>query len=128
MRLAIAALLAAVGLSGCAGMQQAAAEDTAKRAQIEQTRPTCDGQQDCAAKWEAAQLWVIKHAGMKLQTVTTVLIQTFNSADYGLAMTVTKEPLGGGRYTIVAHATGLEPVDAVLAFNADIAAVSSDTP
>ena len=126
---AAAALAAAFTLSGCAAqMREAAADDAARRARIEETRPTCDGEKDCFAKWEAAQLWVVKHAGMKLQTTTSVLIETYNSTG-DLAMSVTKEPLGGGKYRIVAHATcanvfacSQAPVDAILNFNHDIAA------
>lgn len=68
--------------------------------------PTCDGAADCAAKWEAAQLYVVKHAGMKIQNVTSVLIETFNPPQYGtdLAMRVTKEPMGGGSYRLVIDA------------------------
>lgn len=124
----LAAVAVSVALSSCAAqMQQIAADDAARRAQIESTRPTCEGEKDCGAKWEAAQLWVVKHADMKLQTTTSVLIETYNSTG-GLAMSVTKEPQGSGKYRIVAHATcqtvfvcSTQPIDAVLAFNRYVA-------
>ena len=61
---------------------------------------TCDT--NCTTAWERAQLWIAKHARWKIQTATDVLIQTYNppeqDASYGLI--ATKEPVGGGRYTI----------------------------
>lgn len=68
--------------------------------------PTCAGPADCSAKWDAAQLYVVKHSQMKIQTVTNVLIETFNPPPYGteLAMRVTKEPVGNGTYRLVLEA------------------------
>lgn len=68
--------------------------------------PTCDGEADCKAKWDAAQLFVVKNAEMKIQIATNVLIETYNSTEYGteIAMRVTKEPLGGGRFRLEATA------------------------
>lgn len=76
-----------------------------KKAHFEATIPVCFGQEDCQAKWEAAQLWVIHNAGYKIQTVTDVLIQTFSPGPYDArnAARVTKEPLGGGKYRIVVY-------------------------
>lgn len=66
--------------------------------------PVCEGVEDCSAKWDAAQLFVIKHADMKIQTVTNVLIETYNPprSSVDIAMRVIKEPLGSGRYKLVA--------------------------
>jgi hypothetical protein len=94
------------------------------------TTPTCHGDQDCALKWEAAQLWVIKNAGYKIQTVTSVLIATHNPIrSYPrLAAQVTKEPLGGGRHKIVARlwcdnimGCRPDPTAAVVDFNRTVA-------
>ncbi len=76
-----------------------------KKELVESTIPVCDGPADCKAKWEAAQIWVIHHAGWNVQTVTEVLIETFNPAPNSplLAARVTKEPLGGGRYKFMIH-------------------------
>jgi len=74
-------------------------------AQFRNTIPTCDGDADCKAKWEAAQLWVVHNAGFKIQTATDVLIETYNptGGSPSLAARVTKEPLGGGRYKLVVY-------------------------
>ena len=64
--------------------------------------PICESAEDCAAKWEAAQLWIVKNAGYKLQIVTDVLLETYGSRDMSLAVRVTKEPIGGGKYKLVA--------------------------
>lgn len=120
-RLPFLVLCSAV-LTACAS----SADYTARMQEIERTTPVCAGDADCTSKWEAAQLWVAKNAGMKIQTVTSVLIQTYNSTDSStrLAATVTKEPLGGGRYKIVANLRcdniyGCRPdrLDATIQFN-----------
>ena len=69
------------------------------------TIPVCDLKLDCTAKWEAAQLWVAKNAGYKIQTATNVIIETFNPTrdDTYLAAKITKEPIGSGKYKIVAN-------------------------
>jgi hypothetical protein len=60
---------------------------------------TCDT--NCKAVWERAQYWVATHAGMKIQTVTDVLIQTYNPGeDPSYGFIVTKQPLDGS-YRIV---------------------------
>lgn len=118
----IVACLTLISLTSCA----TAPADTVTQSQVDASVPVCFSAADCNAKWEAAQLWVAKNAGMKIQTVTTVLIETFNTPMYGteLAMSVTKEPQGGGLYRIVAHANcanffgcSTSPTKAVLAFN-----------
>lgn len=95
--------------------------------------PECTGAADCQAKWEAAQIFVVHHAGMKLQIVTDVLLETYNPSDYGaeLAMRVTKEPLGGGSYRFIAEGwcnnfLGCEPSAGatVAKFNSTISAVT----
>ena len=88
-------------------------KDPAKQAEIEASIPVCTGDADCVAKWEAAQLWVVHNAGFKLQTVTSVLLETYapayaaagvtnNQDDVGrIFAKITKEPLGNGSYRIV---------------------------
>lgn len=85
---------------------------------------TCDT--NCTTSWERAQLWLVKHSRWKVQTATDVLIQTYNPPDndpsYGF--TATREPVGGGRYTITlalhcANFIRCDPAkpDVVAAFN-----------
>ncbi|MGR8932594.1 MAG: hypothetical protein ACU836_18380 [Gammaproteobacteria bacterium] len=96
---AIAILVITVTFGGCATSQ----EKQAKQDLFNLTIPICSGTDDCNAKWEAAQLWVVHNAGWKIQTQSNVLIETYN-ADHGstnIAVRVTKEPLGGGRYTLL---------------------------
>jgi hypothetical protein len=87
-------------------------KDPAKETQIAASIPTCTGEADCAAKWDAAQLWVVKHSSYKLQTVTNVLMETYgtgqaytsDTAEVGRVFAqVTKEPTGEGSYRIVAN-------------------------
>lgn len=116
----------------CARVQsRQSTQPQAQSEQIEATRPTCEGEKDCAAKWDAAQLYVIKNAGYQMQIATNVLIETFNSHNRAVAMSVTKEPLGGGRYRFIARAwcdsfLGCYrlPADAVLGFNRQVAAAA----
>lgn len=95
------------------------------------TIPTCEGEADCKTKWEAAQLWVVHNAGYKIQTATSVLIETYNPSQYSssLAARVTKEPLGGGKYKIVIfvwcnNSYGCRPNgwDAAIDFNEKVSA------
>lgn len=98
---ATASLILASTLAGCS--ISPAKDEQMNRAEFERTIPTCDGEQDCNVKWEAAQLWVVHNAGFKIQTATNVLIETYNAVggSSSIAVRVTKEPLGGGRYKIV---------------------------
>ena len=95
-RSAISAVFAALLLTGCASQPNVAIGPT----------PTCTGAEACKAKWDAAQLFVVKNAGRKIQVATDVIIETFNPSQYGteIAMRVTKEPLGNGNYKLVAVA------------------------
>lgn len=93
----------AIGLLGVLLTSCAAGPSPQTVAQFRNTIPTCSGEADCKAKWEAAQLWVVHNAGFKIQTATDVLIETYNptGGSPSLAARVTKEPLGGGKYQIV---------------------------
>lgn len=85
---------------------------------------TCDT--NCATAWERTQLWIAKHSRWKIQTATDVLIQTYNPPEHNpsYGITATKEPIGGGRYTITlalrcANFIRCDPreADVVAAFN-----------
>jgi hypothetical protein len=71
--------------------------------ELNRTIPTCAGAEDCNAKWEAAQLWVTRNASYKIETVTNVLIETYNPAPNSpsLAARVIKESQGGGKYRLL---------------------------
>jgi hypothetical protein len=123
-------VLSVIALSGCAVQQDPAVQ--AKINEIQNTIPTCSSEKECNAKWEMAQLWVVKNAGYKIQTATSVLIQTFNASGsrVELAAQITKEPLGGGRYQFIANVWcdnifGCRPnrLDALLDFNRTLNAV-----
>jgi hypothetical protein len=101
---------------------------------VEATIPTCDGAEDCAVKWDAAQTWVMQHAGHKIQTATDVVIQTFeaaDSSDMALMATVRMESIGAGKYRIVAQLScrnmfgcATNPGKATLNFNRTVAATA----
>ena len=85
---------------------------------------TCDS--GCAAEWERAQLWIVKHSHMKIQLATDVTIQTYNPPDNStyFAFGVTKEPIGEGKYRITMGmgcvnliSCGSRPEDIKAAFN-----------
>jgi hypothetical protein len=84
-------------------MAERQSQREAMQAEYTNSIPTCEGADDCKAKWDAAQLWVVKNAGYKIQTATDVVIETYNPTESGveLAARVTKEPLGGGKYKIL---------------------------
>lgn len=122
-----AAVMAA--LVGCA-----APADPARAAKLQEARegaPRCTGDKDCAAKWDAAQLWVVKNAGFKIQNATNVLIQTYfpTNSSVALGVEVTKEGEGGGVHVIRARiwcdnwiGCARDPLDALLDFNRKVAA------
>lgn len=128
--------IAAVGCTLLLGASCASAPSPqvqAKRAEFERTIPTCAAEKDCEAKWEAAQVWVVKNAGYKIQTATNVLIETYNSigSSTDVAVRVLKEPLGSGSYRFVvnvwcANIFGCfpNPWDAALDFNRTLNSVS----
>lgn len=112
-------------LVGCAPTKPTP-ETIAKANEIARTQPICSSEKECNAMWEAAQLWVIKNADMKIQTANNVLIETYRTAGNGMNVMarVTKEPLGGGRYTFellvgCSNSIGCnsEPIDLRLSFN-----------
>jgi hypothetical protein len=101
LRPALAALLpVAAALTGCATAANDAALAEARNISL-----TCTAGADCDAKWEAAQLWIVSHAGFKLQTVTPVVLQTYGPSTVvddstRLAVTAMREPNGPQRYRI----------------------------
>lgn len=98
MRILIAITLSLV-LAACASSP----ERQAKMEEINRTIPTCSGEKDCKAKWEMAQVWIVKNAGYKLQTATDVLLQTYSptGSSTSIGVRALKEPVGAGRYNIM---------------------------
>lgn len=120
-------LLPGLLLAGCVGLPTQQQIDYDRIA--EESRPQCVGEADCRAKWEAAQIWLTRHSGFKIQVATDVLIETYNPTGYSpnLAMRITKEPQGGGRYLLRLEAwcanvfgCSTDPRAAVLQFNGAI--------
>lgn len=120
-------IAAAALLAGCA-TPDPALQDEARR-----TTPTCSAAPDCEAMWNAAQLWIVKNAGWKLQTVTPVVLQTYGPSTVThdstrLAVTVTREP-DGAQFRIVARMScgnpfgcTPEPLPSLVAFNRAVGA------
>ncbi len=100
MKRNIAAALLAATLVGCATTGQSSA---ALKQDFQSGIQSCEGQAQCDAAWEAAQVWVAQNSRLKIQTATNVLIETYGSGQYDptLAMRVLKEPQGSGKYRIV---------------------------
>lgn len=150
-------MLAISGLLGLVALPALAArtpikKDPAKQVEIEALIPVCKGEADCAAKWEAEQLWLVHNAGFKLQTVTNVLLETYAPAYAAAGVTndledvgrifvkITKEPLGDGSYRIVPIISCLARFrpfggqdecltqDQTLDFNRTVAAAHAATP
>jgi len=122
------AFSATVLVSGCA----TAPQDNQRTAELQRTIPTCEGVDDCNAKWESAQLWVVRNAGFKIQTQSNVLIETYNATGgtTDLAVRVMKEPQGKGKYRLLVdvwcdNMFGCIPnaMDTALRFNREIGAI-----
>lgn len=62
----------------------------------------CEGEDECKVMWERASFFVNTNAGFKIQIHNDTLIETYNPTDYStrLAYSISKEPLGDGRYQI----------------------------
>lgn len=128
--LTILILLSIMCFSGCAAMQQRQAE---MRQQFSETIPVCIDELDCKEKWSAAQIWVSRNCGMKIQILSDTIIETYNSpqASMNLACSVVKEPSGGGRYKILIR-TGCSNIfgcspdgwDAAINFNKYISSIN----
>ena len=88
-----AAALALLTLTGCAAIaehtertreamaERRAAEQLARdqaRHEFERSMPTCTTEPECDAMWDAAQLWIVQNAGMKLQLATDVVLETYS--------------------------------------------------
>lgn len=117
-------------LTGCASLLAYQAEIDQKKDEIQRTIPVCVSEKDCNAKWDAAQLWVAHNIAPGIRLVTNVLIETYDApADTAyLAVRVTKEPAGDGKYVLLIQTTcetvGCFPddLDASLDFNRTIGA------
>ena len=110
------ALATLFALSGCASLAErnaefradqaerkdaAAAKEQAERERYIAMMPTCDGEDDCRLKWEAAELWIADNAGMAMHTQTNVVLATFASnPSTRISARATKRPIGGGEYRI----------------------------
>ncbi len=89
-------------LAGCAGKQPLS---PALQREAD-TALFCEGEEQCKEMWERATFWVKSHSGFKLQILNDSVIETYNSTggSVRLAFSVTREPLGGGRYQIWTNA------------------------
>jgi len=116
-------------VAGCA----TSPERQARIALAESSMPVCNGEEDCKAKWDAAQLWVVNNSAYRLQIATDVVLETYPATDYTvrLAMRVTKEPLGEGnhRINLIAYCANLlgcdpDPVESKIAFNNYVSSIT----
>jgi len=104
MKKIVLLIFTSIFLFGCAGFQEryeeAGRQLDRDKEKINETIPICVNDRDCKEKWSAAQVWVSRNCGMKIQMVTDSIIQTHNSCDgcTELACIVTKEPTGNGKY------------------------------
>lgn len=120
-------LITLLFLAGCANSY----EQQAKVAQFNATIPQCETENQCRVMWEMAQIWVNNNSGYKIQMFTDSVIETFNSNNTDLAVTVNKIPIGSGRYefrvkTWCGNFLGCFPNswDAAIDFNRSVSSVS----
>lgn len=57
----------------------------------------------CKDEWNRAQFWIAKHSKLKIQTMSDVMIDTYNAInqDTVFQFTITREPMGNDNYSIV---------------------------
>lgn len=62
----------------------------------------CENDAECKVMWERATFFVNSNAGFKIQIHNDSIIETYNPSEYSpsLAFSISREPLGGGRYQI----------------------------
>lgn len=133
MKVQAIVVLAAVALSGCAMTPEQQAFVADRQQRFNDTRPKCFNDGDCQRLWSAAQSWVATRCGMKIQTLSDSIIQTYNSIDGNMALqcNVVKEPLPGNGYQITI-ATGcgnlfgcaVDPWSAAFDFNSTVQAAA----
>jgi hypothetical protein len=91
--------------AGCADLREKTAavlkdmEPRTRQARFENSIPECDGEADCAAKWEAARRWVKHNVGLILWTTSTPDVIRMYTPE--MKVTVTKEPTGSEKFRIV---------------------------
>lgn len=126
-RFVVLVIAASIILTGCVSKQRRTALKDLYRATV----PECVGEQDCKDKWSAAQIWVSRNCGMKIQIANDTIINTYNSSRNStrLAASVTKEPMGNDKYRIIIRTGcnnifGCSPdaVEAAIEFNNYVAA------
>jgi hypothetical protein len=89
----------AISISSCAGVKPKLSSEL----QSELDAPLyCENEQECKTMWERATYFVNANAGFKLQVLNDTIIETYNPSRYSprLAFSISKEPLGDGRYQI----------------------------
>lgn len=69
--------------------------------EVTQPTPTCSGQQECDAKWILAHEHLQSISGMRIQTATDSVLQTYGPIrGYQLGGVVQKFPVGADRYEL----------------------------
>lgn len=132
------ALLLCGLLSSCALTPEQQAFIADRNQQWLESRPKCYGQENCERMWVSAQSWVATRCGMKIQTATDAVIQTYTAVDGNLSLhcSVVKEPIGSDGY-ILSITTGcgnlfgcaVDPWAAAFDFNRAVqASVPLSTP
>ena len=96
MRIALAALIV---LSACASRGPMPAAPTDADLIDSKVPLRCTSKEQCDRWWRAAQVWVVKNSGYKVQVATDAILQTFNAAsgNSSWAFQITRSPhLDGG--------------------------------
>ena len=96
-------VLCASVLVGCETIPgQTEVDRLSAQARVNDSVPTCATQQECQNKWDAAQAWLSKNAGFKIQTSSNAVVETYNSPEGSMemAMKIIKEPIGDGKSKI----------------------------
>lgn len=99
--------LVVLTFTGCANMEQYR-QDVANLIQKSLSEaPTCKTKESCDTMMEMAQVWVNNNTEMKIQTVTSAIIETYTDPEGSrISFTVEKVPLGKGEYQIMLHSAG----------------------
>lgn len=98
-RFILMSFLSATFFIGCAGIKP----NLSPELQNEFDTPLyCQDEAECKTIWERATYFVNANAGFKLQIHNDTIIETYNPSANSprLAFSITREPLGNGKYQI----------------------------
>jgi hypothetical protein len=101
-QMTVCALVAASALVGCSTIDQPGGRLYEALLPAQNVGDSVECASGCKSEWERAQLWLSRHSKWKLQSVTDVVLTTYNpvNSEVSYGFEVTREPVSEGRYVV----------------------------